>query len=473
MRRKLVMIGNGMAGMSAIERILKIDAAMFDITIFGAEPYANYNRMRLADLLTGEASVPGLTLNDAAWYEAAGITLHLRSTVAGIDREKRQVIAGDGTRADYDVLIIATGSHPLMIPVPGTDKKGVVPFRSIADCNAMEAAARVYQKAAVIGGGLLGLEAAYGLLYQGMQVTVVHDQPVLMNHQLDATAGRMLQRRLESFGMDIRTSTQTAQILGDARVTGLRFADDSQIDADLVVMAAGIVPNTDLAKAAGIPCGRGITVNGQMQSISDPAIYAVGECAEYDNQTHGFVAPLFAQANVMAAHITGGQPDPYRGTVHGTQLKVSGVDLYSAGDIHAAAAAELIVYLDQGMDIYKKLVLQDGHLIGALLYGDVADGPRLLELIRSGEDITPIRSQLLQAGSAASSGIQFTAGPTEFAMICGCNGVTRGSITEAIRQYGLTDFFGVMSETRAGRGCGACHGAIHALLNETLSEMAA
>lgn len=472
-RKRLVMIGNGMAGMRAIEEILEIDDAMFDITIFGAEPYTNYNRIRLAELLTGENTVPGLTLNDTEWYELAGITLHTGKAVARIDTKKRQVVGEDGTVASYDVLIIATGSKPFTIPVPGTERQGVIPFRNIADCNAMTSASRVYQKAAVIGGGLLGLEAAWGLLYLGMEVTVVHDQPHLMNNQLDATAGRMLQHKLESFGIQVRTSTLTAEVTGSERVSGLRFEDGSTLDADLVVMAAGIRPNIDLAQASGIGCERGITVNGFMQSESDPAIYAVGECAECDNRTYGFVAPLFDQASALAAHITGNPAEPYSERVNGTQLKVSGIDLYSAGEFLPGEGDETILYLDQGMDIYKKVVLRDNRVVGCVLFGDISDGPRLLELIRSGSDISAVRSQLLQAGSAAAPGIQFNAGPTEFTVICGCNGVTRGGVVEAIREHGLTDFYGIMSETRAGRGCGACHGAIHALLNETLAETAA
>jgi len=470
--KKLVMIGNGMAGIRAIEEILELDDGMFDITIFGAESYTNYNRIRLAELLTGESNLPGLTLHDRDWYELAGITLHLGKAVTGIDTVKQQVTAEDGTTADYDVLILATGSKPFMLPVPGTDKQGVVAFRNIADTNAMLASARVYQSAAVIGGGLLGLEAAYGLLYQGMQVTVIHDQPYLMNNQLDATAGRMLQHKLEAFGMQVRTGTLTSEVIGEERATGLRFEDGSEIAADLVVMAAGIVPNADLAQQAGLACGRGITVNGFMQSVSDPAIYAVGECAECDNRTYGFVAPLFEQAKVLAKHITGIPAEPYAEQVIGTQLKVSGVNLYSAGNFRGTEGCETILYLDQGMDIYKKVVLQGNRVVGCLLFGDVADGPRLLELIRSGADIAAIRSSLLQAGSASSTGVQFSAGPTEFTVVCGCNGVTRGAVVEAIRQYGLTDFYGVMAETRAGRGCGACYGAVQSLLNETLAETA-
>lgn len=471
--KKLVMIGNGMAGMRAIEEILEIDDTMFDITIFGAEPYTNYNRIRLAELLTGESDVAGLTLNDAEWYELAGITLHTGKAVTRIDTLKQQVETSDGTTAEYDILILATGSDPFMIPLPGNDKTGVVPFRNIADTNAMLAAARVYQQAVVIGGGLLGLEAAWGLLYQGMQVTVIHDQPHLMNNQLDATAGRMLQHKLESFGMAVRTATLTTEIMGGERVSGLRFADGSEIAADLVVMAAGIRPNIALAQSAGIPCGRGITVNGFMQSVGDPAIYAVGECAECDNSTYGFVAPLFEQAKVLAKHITGTATEAYRETVTGTQLKVSGVNLYSAGEFLPGEGCETILYLDAGMDIYKKVVLRDNCVAGCVLFGDVTDGPRLLELIRSQADISAIRSQLLQAGAVASPGVQFAAGPTEFTLVCGCNGVTRGAVVEAIRKYGLTDFYGVMAETRAGRGCGACYGAIQALLAETLSETAA
>lgn len=474
MKKKLVMIGNGMAGMRAMEDILEAGKDMFDITIFGEEAYTNYNRIRLAELLTGEANARDLTLNDAAWYETAGITLHQGKKVTRVDTEQQQVIAHDGSTVDYDTLIFATGSKPCMIPVPGTDKTGVVAFRNINDCQEMMAAARVYQKATVIGGGLLGLEAAWGLLYQGMEITVIHDQAHLLNNQLDATAGRMLQHKLESFGMTIRTGTLTAEILGESRVSGLRFEDGSTLDTDLVVMGAGIVPNADLAREAGLSCGRGIEVNGFMQSVSHENIYAVGECAECDSRTYGFVAPLFEQAKVLAKHLCGTGGMPYLERVNGTQLKVSGINLYSAGDIAPDEGCETILYLDQGMDTYKKVILRNHRVIGCVLFGDVSNGPRLLELIRSAEDISGIRNSLLQAGdpNTASGGIQINMGGGDFSIICGCNGVSRGTVKTAI-ESGAADFYEIMAETRAGRGCGACYGAIQTLLSEIQPNVSA
>ena len=286
MKENLVLVGNGMAGVRTLEELLKIAPEKYDITVFGAEPYGNYNRIMLSPVLAGEKTVDDIMLNDEQWYRDNGITLYKGRTITEIDRANRRVIADDGTVADYDRLLIATGSNPFMIPVPGKDKDGVIAFRDIHDVDTMLAAAHDYKKAVIIGGGLLGLEAANGLMKQGMDVTVVHLLDSLMERQLDKPASGLLKRSLEERGMKFLMEAETAEIIGNGRAQGVRFRDGSEVDADLVVMGVGIVPNTELAKNAGLHCERGIVVNDVMQTF-DPRIYAVGECVQHRGIAYG------------------------------------------------------------------------------------------------------------------------------------------------------------------------------------------
>jgi len=302
MREKLVLIGNGMAGVRTLEEVLKLDPEMYDITVFGAEPYGNYNRIMLSPVLAGEKSIEDIILNEKQWYVDNGITLHVDKQVTQIDRYHRKVVADDGTEAHYDRLIIATGSSPFILPIPGADLDGVVGFRDVQDVDLMLATAKQYKKAVVIGAGLLGLEAADGLLKQGMDVTVVHLLDTLMEQQLDSTAGAMLKASLEARGMKFLMRHQTEALLGEGRVQGIRFANGQTVPTDLVVMAVGIRPNIGLAQSAGIYCERGIVVNDTL-STYDPRIFAVGECVQHRGTTYGLVAPLFEQAKVCANHL--------------------------------------------------------------------------------------------------------------------------------------------------------------------------
>ena len=308
MKMKLVVIGNGMAGMRTVEELLKIAPDLYDITVFGNEPWGNYNRIMLSPVLCGEKSIDDIMINRPEWYAEHNITLHAGETkqVVEIDRRNKVVIAADGTRAAYDRLLITTGSKPFIIPVPGKDLDGVVTFRDIADVEVMLEAARTRKHAVVIGGGLLGLEAANGLMKQGMHVTVVHNMEWLMNRQLDKTAADFLQAALEERGIRFRIHTLTEEILGDenGHVRGLRFSTGEEIPADIVVMAAGIIPNTELARSAGLHCERGIVVNDTLQTF-DPAIYAVGECIQHRGEVFGLVAPIWDQARVCANHLAG------------------------------------------------------------------------------------------------------------------------------------------------------------------------
>ena len=353
-KMKLVMVGNGMAGVRTIEELIKISPDLYDITVFGAEPHANYNRILLSPVLAGEMTLKDIMLNDVDWYAQNRITLHLSKTITKIDRTKREVIASDGTVAEYDRLLLATGSAPFMLPIPGAKLDGVITYRDIHDTNAMIEAAAKYKHAVVIGGGLLGLEAANGLQLRGMDVTVVHLMDWLMERQLDKTAAGMLQASLEGKGLKFRLKTQTSEISGNeaGRVCGVKFKDGTEVAADLVVMAVGIRPNTALAESAGIHCNRGIVVNDTMQTY-DPKVYAVGECVAHRGIAYGLVAPLFEMGKVAANHLAHFGIGRYEGSVTSTKLKVTGIDLFSAGDFIGNDETEEIVMHDAAGGIYK------------------------------------------------------------------------------------------------------------------------
>jgi nitrite reductase (NADH) large subunit len=393
-RASLVVIGNGMAGMRTVEELLKLDPDRYRITVFGAEPHGNYNRILLSPVLAGEKTVDDIMLHTRDWYAANGITLHAGDPVVRIDRKRRTVHAASGLAVTYDRLLVATGSKPFVLPVSGNALPGVIGFRDLHDVDTMLAASRAGGHAVVIGGGLLGLEAANGLLRQGMEVTVVHVTASLMNQQLDGPAAELLRASLERRGLRILLSRQTAAIEGEGRVQAVRFADGETIPADLVVMAAGVRPNVELAKGAGLHVERAIVVDDTLQTY-DPRIYAVGECVQHRRATFGLVAPIWDQARVCAAHLAGAGHRRYVQQATATKLKVTGVDLYSAGDIVGGEGSEDLVLRDRRGGVYKRLVLSGRRLTGAVLYGDVADGPWYFELIQNRTDITPIRNQLL------------------------------------------------------------------------------
>jgi len=404
MKPSLVVIGNGMAGMRTVEELLKLDRDMYDITVFGAEPHGNYNRILLSPVLAGEKTVDDIMLHTREWYAANGITLHAGDPVVRIDRRRRTVQARSGLAVSYDRLLVATGSTPFIVPVPGHDLPGVVAFRDLHDVDAMLAAARKGGRAVVIGGGLLGLEAANGLLRQGMEVTVVHATASLMNQQLDPPAAELLRASLERRGLRILLSRQTAAIEGEGSVQAVRFGDGESIPADLVVMAAGVRPNVALAREAGLHVERAVVVDDTLQTY-DPRIYAVGECVQHRRATFGLVAPIWDQARVCAAHLAGAGHRRYVQQATATKLKVTGVDLYSAGDIVGGEGSEDLVLRDRRGGVYKRLVVGGRRLLGVVLYGDVADGPWYFELIQNRTDIAAIRHHLLfgQAQSLAAA----------------------------------------------------------------------
>jgi len=392
-KERVVVAGNGMAGVAFVEQLLKHGKA-FDITIVGEETHVNYNRILLSPVLAGEKRVEEIVLHPREWYAQNGVTLHAGDPVVEIDRRRRVVRSKQGVEQQYDRLLLATGSNPIMLPIPGAQLPGVVTFRDLADVDTMLEATQQYRTAAVIGGGLLGLEAANGLSRRGMDVTVVHLLDTLMERQLDSSAAALLKSSLESRGLKFRMPAKTAAILGAHRATGLRFDDGSELRADLIVMAVGVRPNIDLARKAGLQCGRGVLVTDTLQTF-DPSIYAVGECVQHRNATFGLVAPLWEQARVCAAHLAEIGTSHYEGSLVATQLKVTGIELYSAGDFLGGRGAESIVLRDPKRGIYKRLVIRDNKVLGAVLYGDAKDGAWYSELMAEGRDITSLRDKLL------------------------------------------------------------------------------
>ncbi|MDP2963440.1 MAG: nitrite reductase large subunit NirB [Sulfurimicrobium sp.] len=469
---KLVMVGNGMAGVRTLEELLKLAPDMYDITVFGAEPHGNYNRIMLSPVLSGEQTIKDIMLNDVDWYQKNGITLHLNKKVNKIDRKNRIVYAEDGTSAEYDRLILATGSNPFILPVPGNDLEGVIGFRDIHDVDAMIDASGKYKHAVVIGGGLLGLEAANGLMLRGMDVTVIHIAEWLMERQLDRTAARLLQKSLEEKGLKFLLQKQTELISGSqGKVSAIRFKDGSEIPADLVVMAVGIRPNTALAESAGIYCDRGIVVNDTMQTY-DPRIYAIGECVSHRGTSYGLVAPLFEMAKVCANHLAEMGIGRYVGSVTSTKLKVTGIDLFSAGNFGGGGQTEDIVLSDPVGGVYKKLVIQDNKLVGACLYGDTVDSAWYFQLLREGRNVADIRDHLMfgqsNLGDGGHAGQNKAAAMTDEMEVCGCNGVCKGDIVKAIKEKGLFTLDDVKKHTKAASSCGSCSGLVEQILSSTL-----
>ncbi|HOE41111.1 MAG TPA: nitrite reductase large subunit NirB [Rhodoferax sp.] len=501
-KMKLVMVGNGMAGVRTLEELLKIAPELYDITVFGAEPYPNYNRILLSPVLAGEQTLDQIVLNDWAWYTDNHITLHAGWRVTSVDRARRLVhahnAAGETLSADYDRLLLCTGSNPFMLPVPGIDLKGVIAYRDIADTNAMIDAATTYQHAVVIGGGLLGLEAANGLMLRGMKVSVVHVMPTLMERQLDAVAGKLLQKSLAERGLNFLMGAQTQALLSPAdlagasadaefqaaaacvpdlqaklasspdRVCAVSFKDGSVVAADLVVMAVGIRPNVELAQSMRLHCDKGIVVNDTLQTTTDARIYSVGECAAHRGTAYGLVAPLFEQAKVAANHLAQFGIGRYVGSLTSTKLKVTGIDLFSAGNFVGGEGFEEIILSDPKGGVYKKIVLKDDKLVGACLYGDTVDGSWYFKLLRDGRPVADIRDRLMfgesNIGDAGHQGQNKAAAMQDSDEVCGCNGVTKGTICKVIKEKGLFTLDEVRKHTKASASCGSCTGLVEQLL---------
>ncbi len=394
MREKLVLIGNGMAGMRTIDELLKLAPDKYDITVFGAEPYGNYNRIMLSPVLAGDMTIDDIMTHDVQWYQDNDITLYSDTTVTKINRARRTITTDSALELEYDKLLLATGSNPVNLQIPGHDLEGVISFRDIEDVNVMLETAKTHKKAVVIGGGLLGLEAANGLMLQGMDVTVVHRSGTLMNQQLDNTASELMRYELEAKGLKFLMSHSTEGLLGKNRVEKIRFQNGSEIEADLVVMAIGVKPNMELAHLSGLQCDRGVLVDDTLQTFT-PNIYAVGECVQHRSQTFGLVAPLYEQAKVCANHLAEHGIAIYLTATTATQLKVTGINLFSAGDFKGDETTETLVYKDPAKFIYKKLTIKDDHILGVVLYGDTSDGNWYFSMLTEQDDISAIRNEML------------------------------------------------------------------------------
>jgi len=470
--QRLVVVGNGMAGCRAIEEILKRDPERYEITVFGAEPRVNYNRIMLSPVLAGEKTFDDIVINDAAWYRDNAIALHAGRKVVAIDPAARTVEAEGGLSVPYDKLILACGSDPVRLPLPGADLPGVVTFRDLDDVEAMVKAADAGGAAVVIGGGLLGLEAAYGLARRGMKATVVHLMDVLMERQLDSAAGYLLTEALAERGVETVLSAQSEAVVGQGgKVAGLKLKDGRTLPCDILVMAVGIRPNAVLAKAAGLEVGRGVVVDDQLRT-SDPHVFAVGECAEHRGVAYGLVAPIWEMCRTLADVLTGDEEAAYEGSQLSTRLKVSGVDVFSAGQFAGGEGCEDLVFRDAGRRVYKRLVIKEGRLAGAVMFGDAADGGWYFDLIRSGADVSDLRETLV-FGQAITEGLRgldpsaAVAAMADTAEICGCNGVCKGAIVSAI-EGGLSTVEGVRATTKASASCGSCTPLVEQLLKLTL-----
>ncbi len=472
-QQRLVVIGNGMAPGRALDKLFEQAPGAFDVTIFNAEPRVNYDRIMLSPVLSGEKTFEQIIIHGDGWYVKNGVTLYKGATVTEIDRKAKTVTTARGISVPYDKLLIATGSLPIIIPVPGHKLAGVLSYRDLDDVQAMLIAAKSRGKAVVIGGGLLGLEAAVGLKEQGMDVTVVHLAATLMERQLDTPAGHLLQRAIEQRGIKVLTKANTKAILGEKSVEAVLLEDGTRLVADLVIMAVGIKANAQIAKDAGLTVNRGIVVDPSMRT-SDPDIFAVGECAESHGQVFGLVAPLYEMAGVIAAQLAGNRDAAFAPSAVATKLKVTGINLFSAGDFAEGKDREEIVLRDAARGVYKRLILKGESLVGAVLYGDTGDGAWFFDMIKKGTSIKVLRETLIfgpaYAGGSPLDPTAAVAALPDEAEICGCNGVCKGKITSTIATMGLTSLDDVRAHTKASASCGSCTGLVEQLLKTTLGD---
>ncbi|GAB1640909.1 nitrite reductase large subunit NirB [Krasilnikovia sp. MM14-A1259] len=469
-RMRLVVVGNGMAGARTVEEILQRDPDRFDITMFGEEPYGNYNRIMLSNVLAGVEDEAGIFLNDTQWYADNGITLHAGCRVDRIDRKRKRVHADDGTQTPYDKLIIATGSTAFVPPIAGVHRpgrgyhQGVFAFRTLDDTRNMIRYARDHERAVVIGGGLLGLEAARGLQQHVSHVTLIHAMGHLMNTQLDEPAGRTLQASVEKLGIEVICDGLTTEILGKHAVTGVKLKNGRVIDCDVVVLAAGIRANAELASTSGLSVEQGVVVDDQMRVAGETDIYAVGECAQHRGVTYGLVAPLWDQARVLADHVTGtNDAAAYQGSQVATKLKVAGVDVAAMGLKEPELDTdETVTFAEPRRGVYQSLIIRDDRLVGATLVGDVRKVAFLMQAFDRGLPLPEERAQLLFDIGTGPAEVS-AADMADDAQVCNCNGVCKGEIVEAV-QCGIKSVNGVMDKTRAGKGCGSCKGLVQQIV---------
>ena len=473
MTKKLVVIGAGMASGRMLEHLISGDPQAYDITLFNAEPRGNYNRLMLSPVLSGEKTYADIVTHDDDWYAENNVTTRFGEKVVAVDRD-RKVVIGEKGEVAYDKLVFATGSNPFMIPLPGHDLPGVIAYRDLEDTQSMiDLGAKPGARAVVIGGGLLGLEAAAGMAARGVDVTVVHIMGHLMERQLDESAGFLLRRSLMDKGIKVLCSANSKEIVAgdDGRVRALMLDDGTELPCDLLVMAVGIRPNVALAQDSGLAVGKGVHVDDQMVT-SDADILALGECVEHDGALFGLVAPLYDQAKVLA-HTLLGIEDRFVNKEVSTKLKVTGCDLFSAGDFADAENREDIVFRDPARGVYKRLVLEGNRIVGAVMYGDTGDGAWFYSHIKDATDVSEMRETLIfgpaYQGGASADPLAAVAALPDDAEICGCNGVCKGTIVDAI-QGGAGDLPSLKAATKASNSCGTCTGLVEQLLELTLGD---
>ncbi len=473
MKEKLVVIGNGMSGLRTIEDLLEIDKNRYEITIYGEEPHVNYNRIMLSYILSQEKTFEDTIINHQSWYEQNNITLHKGDKVVSINKEDKTIKSESGKTESYDKLLIATGSTAFIPKTKGSDLENVIAFRTKTDVDAIISTIRKEKIAVVVGGGLLGLEAAYGIAKHGIKTILVHRSGSILSQQLDSTGGKLLQKNLESYGIEFKLNTTIKEISGDGIVEKVEFTDGVCVESNLVVFATGIIPNTTLALNASLNCNKGIVVDDFLKT-SDDSIFAIGECVEHNGNTYGLVAPLYEQAKVLAKVLAGKSTDGYSGSTLSTRLKISGIDLFSAGDYLGDETTEDLILLDEKIGIYKKLVIYNNKIIGMVLYGDTADASWYLKLLKEHTDISDLRTKIL-FGKSALSGDSGHGGNDINSMsddeeVCGCNGVCKGDIVTAIKEKDLKSLSNVKSCTKAGASCGSCLGLVEQILVNTLGD---
>lgn len=473
MREKLVVIGNGMSGLRTIEDLLELTKDKYDITVYGEEPYVNYNRIMLSYILSQEKTFEDTIINHQSWYDENNITLNKGDKVISIDKTNKTIISQNGKVESYDKLLIATGSLPFIPKTSGSNLKNVIAFRNKFDVDTIIKTIDKSKTAVVVGGGLLGLEAAYGIAMHGVKTILVHRSGSILSQQLDSTGGKLLQKNLEKYGIEFKLNTTVTEISGDSEVEKVTFSDETSVESNIVVFATGIIPNKELAIDAGLDVNKGIVVDDFL-TTSDESIFAIGECVEHSGNTYGLVAPLYEQAKVLAKKLASKETVGYTGSTLSTRLKISGVDLFSAGDYLGDVTTEELILLDEKAGVYKKLVIYDNKIIGMVLYGDTADASWYLKLLKEHTDISDLRTKIL-FGKSALSGDSGHGGNDVNAMsddeeVCGCNGVCKGDIVNAIKDKDLKSLGDVKSCTKAGASCGSCLGLVEQILVNTLGD---
>ena len=473
MKEKLIVIGNGMSGLRTIEDLLEITRDKYEITVFGEEPYVNYNRIMLSYILSQEKTFEDTIINHQSWYDENNVTLHKGDKIIAIDKTAKTVTSAKGKTESYDKLLIATGSNPFVPTTKGSDLNSVIAFRTKHDVDTIIDTIDKDKTAVVVGGGLLGLEAAYGIAMHGIKTVLVHRSGSILSQQLDSTGGKLLQKNLESYGIEFKLNTTIKEISGETTVEAVSFTDGTKVESNLVVFATGIIPNTALATEAGLNTNKGILVDDFM-GTSDDSIFAIGECVEHKGNTYGLVAPLYEQAKVLAKKLAGKEVDGYSGSTLSTRLKISGVDLFSAGDYLGDETTEELILLDEKVGVYKKLVIYEDKIIGIVLYGETMDASWYLKLLKEQTDISDLRTKIL-FGKGALLGDAGHGGDDVNAMsddeeVCGCNGICKGDIVNAIKEKDLKTLGEVKSCTKAGASCGSCTGLVEQILVNTLGD---